>query len=30
MSNWRAFATMKNTFSGEIDRSGMFRISDTS
>ena len=26
LSDWRDFAAMKNTFSGEIDRFGAFRI----
>jgi hypothetical protein len=30
LSDWRDFAMMKNTFSGEIDRFGTFRIADTS
>jgi len=28
--DWRNFATMKNTFSGEIERFGTFRIADPS
>jgi hypothetical protein len=30
LSDWRAFATMKNAFSGEIDRFGTFRMPQTS